>query len=142
MKKRKILFLNILNLLLILFLIVVFLPLTATISLPLKFYQVLGISMLPTIKGGDMILEKEGSIDKIKVGDIISFSGNKNKGIISRIREKGIVHRVIEIDRNPRLMFLTKGDNNDEADGWITADFVDGKVIWIIPTRFLFRQLH
>lgn len=88
----------------------------------------IGVSMTPTIMHGDTILLKDGAED-IKVGDIISFRANFIAPVL---------HRVIEIQKDPILVFRTKGDANPAPDELeTTTDKVIGKVIGIMPTSIL-----
>jgi len=91
------------------------------------FKIVRGESMVPTIIHGDTILIRKG-IENIEVGDILSF----------KVGSRVIVHRVVDIQKNPILTFQTKGDAVEEPDGVeITVDQVIGKMIDIIPTSLL-----
>ncbi|KPJ56863.1 hypothetical protein AMJ49_03560 [Parcubacteria bacterium DG_74_2] len=93
------------------------------------FKPLAGKSMNPVLMHGDTVLVKKGAED-IQVGDIISFRVDSIPF--------GIVHRVVEIQKNPTLILKTKGDANNLPDQWdITADQVIGKVILIIPTSLL-----
>jgi len=86
-----------------------------------------GDSMVPTIMHGDTILIRKG-IEDIEVGDIVSF----------KVGSRVVVHRVVDIQKNPILIFQTKGDAVEEPDGLeITVDQVMGKIIDIIPTSLL-----
>jgi signal peptidase I len=84
--------------------------------------KVVGYSMFPVERTGDMVLVRKG-IKNIQVGSIICFW----RGL------ELIGHRVIEIQIYPNMMFKTKGDNNKYTDGWIQLNSVVGKEILIIP---------
>lgn len=85
---------------------------------------VVGQSMVPALKTGDIVLTREVSPKEIAVGDIVRFSTGKTT----------IVHRVIEIyDSGSNRWLVTKGDANNHADDPITADQIEGKVVAVIP---------
>ena len=87
---------------------------------------VVGKSMEPNLSHGDtLFVKKDGK--EIKVGDIIAIEANPIR----------ITHRVINI-ANVSALFLTKGDANEFPDGWVSEDRIIGKVIYKIPTSFLF----
>ncbi|MBO4412702.1 MAG: signal peptidase I [Clostridia bacterium] len=67
---------------------------------------VVGGSMEPTFKRGDVILIKKIPQEQIKVGDILTYQLSKN--------DKYCTHRIIEIDENGN--FKTQGDANDSPD--------------------------
>lgn len=84
--------------------------------------------MEPNLAVGEVIVTKSVAMDKVKVGDIVSFRSQSPDmfGVI-------ITHRVVEIDtdENNEKRFLTKGDANLSVDGRyvLESNFV-GKVIW------------
>lgn len=88
-------------------------------------------SMLPALKGGDMlVLQGRDDKSKIEIGDIIVFY-NPNQP-----PPEQIVHRVksIEIDAG-ELYFITKGDNNPIPDrSPVPQEKVIGVVRGKIPT--------
>ena len=81
-------------------------------------------SMAPNINKGDAVVYKKVDIDDIKVGDVLVF---KYDG-------KVIVHRIIDIEEhNKNIVFYTKGDNNENEDGWpIKEDMIIGKCLFRI----------
>ncbi len=91
-----------------------------------------GFSMLPTLEGGDLVVIQNVPIDQVHVGDIIVYNGLCSTG------GESVVHRVIEITSGG---LITKGDNNPEPDqylhqianGPITQQCLEGKVIYVIP---------
>lgn len=85
------------------------------------FFEVGTGSMEPTIKIGDIVIEKIVK-DKEKLGknDIISY---KKENTI-------ITHRIIDIQDN---YIITKGDYNNKTDTPFEKKEVIGKVIKIIP---------
>jgi len=92
-------------------------------------FRVVGYSMFPVQRTGDMVLVKRGT-ENIQVGDIICFERDSEL----------IGHRVIEIQIYPNIMFKTKGDNNNHVDGWIEPNSVLGKEILSIPLGLLIAR--
>ena len=87
-------------------------------------------SMEPGIEPGDMILinkiTDKKEIDKLKVGDVITFHRD----------DIVITHRIIEIvkDENDNISFRTKGDNNSAEDSrLVETKEVMGKYIRVVP---------
>ena len=70
-------------------------------------------SMSPTIKGGDMVIDRKTAPEDVKVGDIISFFDPTNAR-----NEIVITHRVVRIEEeNGSYRYFTKGDANNTEDG-------------------------
>jgi len=90
-------------------------------------------SMLPTLKPNDLIVVEPTTIDKIKVGDIITFDSNSESFDI-------IAHRTIEVSEiDGEIAISTKGDNVENKDGWRVRDSdLIGKVIEVVPTLGIF----
>ena len=69
-----------------------------------------GVSMLPTLKAGDLLkmvsYEKRG----IFVGDVVAFQTPIGSGLAA--------HRVAAVDHKG---LKTKGDNNDKIDDWVLS---------------------
>ncbi len=65
-------------------------------------------SMLPVIRKGDIVFVEKIDASKIKKGDVIRYVLDGNY----------IIHRVqkINIDKDGKRIFITKGDNNDNID--------------------------
>ena len=93
--------------------------------------KVTGVSMLPTLEEGDLVVIQPVSVNQISVGDIIVYeppcAGN---GL-------AVIHRVVDVAGNG---FITKGDNNGLTDqgygialGPVTQNCVEGKVVFVIP---------
>ena len=90
-------------------------------------------SMEPNIKIGDVVVVEKLDADelsKLKKGDILVFENNKT-----------IIHRIYDIHEDGGVYsFQTKGDNNDDIDGFIVhADQVIGttkvRIPWVgLPT--------
>ena len=82
-------------------------------------------SMVPNYLVGDVILVKAKDVNKIKVGDDVTYKGESGsvKGIL-------VTHRVIDIEENDgKRIFHTKGIANNVADPEIDGSQVIGKVI-------------
>lgn len=102
------------------------------------FYVVVGRSMLPTLREGDVvIIQKPNSLSEVKVGDIIVFKdpfSSRSTNLFEQ--ERVIVHRVIAVisDSQGNKAFLTKGDNMSMKDPWVVSEkhFL-GKVVFWIP---------
>ena len=80
-------------------------------------YQIMAIgsgSMEPVVYKGDAIIfEKFDGNEEISVGDIIVF----------RQSGKYITHRVVDInDYKNQVRYITKGDNNNNEDDYITTN--------------------
>lgn len=70
-----------------------------------KAFVIISGSMIPEIQIGDVVLIKD--TDYFKIGDIIAFRRDSSV----------IVHRIArEMEVNGKLMYQTKGDNNNVAD--------------------------
>ena len=74
-------------------------------------------SMDPTLKKGDLIIDKKVDIESLKVGDIISyFDTVKGVNIIK-------THRITNVSTDEGFyLFNTKGDNNDVEDQTVISD--------------------
>ena len=91
-----------------------------------RCYMVLSGSMEPKIKTGSIILIRPVDANYIKVEDIISFK--------SAINNQTTTHRVIDIERNPELLFTTKGDANEVEDPIkVKGSQIIGKVVLTVP---------
>lgn len=94
-------------------------------------YVIISPSMVPTIKVQDAVVLKRVEPEKIKIGDIITFTSTDDRysGIT-------ITHRVVGIEKTTvgKYMFRTKGDNNNTEDPTLVGeDYINGKVILRIP---------
>ncbi len=71
-----------------------------------------GVSMLPTLYTGDIVVVYKPSPEEIKTGDIVVYK--------SPIHNKLVIHRIIKIVKcESGYCFITKGDNNLRADNEI-----------------------
>ena len=91
--------------------------------LGVKSYVIISGSMQPELNIGDIVFVKK-EMD-LHEGDIISF----------RQGQSVITHRINKvIDEDGKIVYQTKGDyNNIEDSGTITAETIEGKVIWKLP---------
>ncbi len=92
------------------------------------FFRVVTGSMEPTLSVGELIVTKDEPIDRVAVGDIVSFR-SQSADMMGTI----ITHRVVEIDVNDsgETLLLTKGDANLSVDGrYVSDDNFIGRVIW------------
>ena len=81
-------------------------------------------SMSPTYNKGDAVIIEYMKPDKLQKGDILVF---RHDSII-------VTHRIVDIKKkNDTYYFTTKGDNNEDVDGYTsTSDQVIGKVDYVI----------
>ena len=113
-------------------LVLVILSLLLILVLPVYFQQraavVLSPSMEPALPMGALVFAMPVEPEKVRVGDIITFSREEDPDIISS-------HRVVEVvATDGELSFRTKGDANENVDPFpVPADYVIGKVVFHIP---------
>ena len=89
-----------------------------------RLFRVETGSMLPKYQIGDVILVKETNIDKIKIGDDVTYNGNA--GVM---KGKIVTHQVIEIsEKDGQKIFKTKGIANNAADPLIYGSQINGVV--------------
>ena len=101
-------------------------------------YVIVSPSMVPTIKVQDAIIIGRVDPNDLEQGDIISYLATD-----SYYSGKVITHRIIGIEEasDGTLLFRTKGDNNNVADGTLVdEDNVYGKVLFRIPMLGYIRQ--
>jgi signal peptidase I len=99
---------------------------------PLAFggrsFAVLSGSMQPTLRVGDLVLEKRTVAVEIHVGDIVTFRSpeDSSKLITHRVRRVAIADGVVKV--------ATKGDANLSVEHWtIPADGTVGRAIVRVP---------
>ena len=80
-------------------------------------------SMEDTIYQGDFIIIEEVDPNALKLGDVISFKAAEQEKIIIK------THRIVDIDRDGGVKFITRGDNN-EADDNVPVYTSDVVGIW------------
>jgi len=84
-------------------------------------------SMEPELSAGDLVVTSPVEPEAVEVGDIIAFySTDAHENLVS--------HRVVSIERNPSLSFITKGDAYITLDPFIvTARNLVGRVYFHAP---------
>ena len=93
--------------------------------------KVTGISMLPTLEEGDLVVIQPVQVGQISLGDIIVYDPPCSAG------GEAVIHRVVAYNNDG---FLTKGDNNlviDQAGGIaagpVTQACIEGRVVFVNP---------
>lgn len=81
---------------------------------------VLSGSMEPAMYPGDLVIIREQAADKYRPGDVVTYLTGGN----------AFTHRIVSEENG---VFTLKGDNNNTADEFLTADRFEGKVILRIP---------
>lgn len=85
------------------------------------WWAFIGVSMLPRIKEGDMLLVQHGSY-RLRLGDVVVF---KAAGEL-------VAHRILSIKRHGgKKIYLMKGDNRRTFDAPVSESFVVGRVMRI-----------
>ncbi len=147
MVKRKLKLLgNILYILLfiivVLMLVIVILQRATNNTVTIGGYRLFSVatgSMVPVYNVGDVLISKEIKPEDIKVGDDITYVGEKNS-----FKGKTVTHRVISIEKKEdgNYKIITKGVANDEQDPEIDQTQIYGKIIYKIKIlSFLDRML-
>lgn len=91
-----------------------------------KAFTVLTGSMSPTIEVGSLIIVKESEAYDIHENDIITYRNETVNSVTT--------HRVIEVNHDNGVKFITKGDANNSQDRKeIDFDLLEGKVVGIVP---------
>jgi len=100
---------------------------TGVLGTDTPFYAVRSNSMKPAFERGDLLVIYGASPAEIRVGDVIVYYSPQLGATIT--------HRVVEIiPHNHSYLFVTKGDANPHPDPQpVTAEFVKGRVIHVIP---------
>ena len=89
-----------------------------------RIFRVQTGSMIPKYNIGDVILVKEKDIDKIKVGDDVTYKGESGsvKGLL-------VTHRVIDIEEvEGKKAFHTQGIANNLEDPIVYGNQINGVV--------------
>lgn len=84
----------------------------------------------------DLILVKDVKTNKLKNKDIIAYYGNNNFN-----KKKIVFHKIIEVKKDKKLSFITKGINSLYDDPIVEDKYVIGKVIGIIPIINVFNHI-
>jgi len=92
-----------------------------------RIYAVLSDSMAPSMVANDAIIVGKTDADRLKVGDVITFYAFEGDIVVT--------HRILDIAKTENgLEFITKGDNNNVADGFVTHESrVIGKYFFRLP---------
>ncbi len=87
-----------------------------------KWLRVMSGSMMPELEPNGLVLTWPVGADSIETGDIIVYCPSTDSDAI-------VAHRVIEVIDGETLSFQTKGDANEEPDGYtVMANDVVGEV--------------
>jgi signal peptidase len=90
-------------------------------------YVVLSGSMSPAFEAGGLVVVRPAEAEEIVVGDIITY-WEPGEGA------KLTTHRVVEVEDENGLQFITKGDANEVVDQEpVPAENLVGKVVFAIP---------
>ncbi len=102
-----------------------------------RIFRVQTGSMIPKYQIGDVILVKKQDVDKIKVGDDVTYLGESSsvKGIL-------ITHRVIDIQEvDGKKEFHTQGIANNLEDPVVYENQINGVVQFKMPILTLLCKL-
>lgn len=102
-----------------------------------RIFRVQTRSMIPKYQIGDVILVKKQDVDKIKVGDDVTYLGESSsvKGIL-------ITHRVIDIQEvDGKKEFHTQGIANNLEDPVVHGNQINGVVQFKMPILTLLCKL-
>ena len=92
-----------------------------------RLYVVLSGSMSPAFEAGGLVVVRPAEAEEIAVGDIITY-WEPGEGA------KLTTHRVVEVEDENGLQFITKGDANEVVDQEpVPAENLVGKVVFAIP---------
>jgi signal peptidase len=90
-------------------------------------------SMEPAIQTGSVVIVQPIVPDAVRKGDIIMFSSIDMKSLTT--------HRVVNVESEPALRFITKGDANNNSDVTpVVPDQIVGIVAFSIPYLGLLTQ--
>lgn len=92
-----------------------------------QMYIVLSGSMNPEFDTGSLAFVKETPTEQLIVGDIITFRSQSGSDSLT-------THRIVEVNREEGLRFVTRGDANNVNDpNLVLAENVVGRVTGSIP---------
>ncbi len=96
-----------------------------------RIFNVVTPSMVPDYNVGDSILVKQIPMEQLKVGDDITYKGEKDS-----FKDKIVTHRIININKDEAGNYIiqTKGIANEKADPEINQTQVYGQVIYKIKS--------
>ena len=97
----------------------------------IRIFTVVTESMVPEYLVGDALLVKSVEPEELKVGDDITYQGEKDT-----FADKIVTHRIISIEKNKdgTYKIVTKGIVNDKEDPEINETQVYGKVLYKIKS--------
>lgn len=102
-----------------------------------RIFRVQTGSMIPKYQIGDVILVKKQDVDKIKVGDDVTYLGE-----ISSVKGILITHRVIDIQEvDGKKEFHTQGIANNLEDPVVHGNQINGVVQFKMPILTLLCKL-
>ena len=88
-----------------------------------RLLVVMSGSMSPAIETGSLLAVKAVEPSQLKIGDVISYAGP----------EGNVTHRIVGIETEAGLRFITMGDANDVADPAVLPEQVIGVVALVLP---------
>jgi len=93
-------------------------------------YPVKGMSMLPNINEGDLVLIKPCSTKDVNIGEIVVYQRG----------DTFIIHRVVnKVMKDGEILLMTKGDNNPVPDAVLVDDeMLKGVVVLHLPALGIF----
>lgn len=92
-----------------------------------QMYIVLSGSMSPEFDSGSLVFVREKEPEQLVVGDIITFRSINDPDSLT-------THRIVEVQRDDGLRFITRGDANNVNDPIpVPADSVVGQVTGDVP---------
>ena len=90
-----------------------------------------GISMLPTLEEGDLVVIQKPAVGDFHVGDIVVYNPPCSATGFS------VIHRIVNVSNGE---FVTKGDNNAQTDqvahiasSDVSYSCIVGKVVFVVP---------
>ena len=89
-----------------------------------KMYAVTSPSMEPALEVGSLIVVLPQKFDRFQTGDIVTYYINPSL--------QTATHRIVGVD-NQKQIFMTKGDNNEQADAPVLYGNTVGKVVFSVP---------
>ena len=97
-----------------------------------RIFTVVTESMVPVYNIGDAILVEQTDIEKLHVGDDITYIG-----AVDSFKDRIVTHRIISIEKNEnsengKYVIQTQGIANDEPDPIINETQIYGKVLYKI----------
>ena len=97
-----------------------------------RIFTVVTESMVPVYNVGDAILVEQMDIEKLHVGDDITYIG-----AVDSFKDRIVTHRIISIEKsenseNGKYVIQTQGIANDEPDPKINETQIYGKVLYKI----------